>query len=495
MIFSKKNYLFLFATVVAIVGIYYYNPFALYFQNDDFIHIPLSAEGRLFQHNSFRPVCDLSIMLDYFLWHKTAWGYHLTNLIIHCVDTMFVFIVCRKVFTKYTSINNLQEASLLTALLFFIYPMHSEAVFWILGRSASLGVLFFLLSVFFYLNRNKEKYFLLSLLFAIISWLTYESTWILPVVFLIISLADNKLCLASFSKDLKYLFIIVFCFVAYLIARFYTIHEMVGEYEAGGFLHLNVPVLAGNYLKLMMRSWLPSFYNPVILVALFVVVVAVLLLSFFKIKSQRAFLAVFILLWLFSLSLYASLGVDTKGTESERFLYLPSIFVCMLTIYLVDKISNIFLRRALILVLFSAQLFFLFINASSYRFAGNIVKTTLDEINKVPLNKNVYINNLPQQDHGALIFRTGFFEAVNWMRDTSSTDSLFLISQQYGEQQFCRHYKVINIDTLPQITFTSFLYEITGNSNEYIKINTLPKQFEKGDVYFNFTDSSLNVQR
>ena len=110
--------------------------------------------------------------LIFFLWHKTAWGYHLTNLLLHIIDTVLVFFLCKLLFMKYQLFQNIIEASLLTALLFFAYPMHSEAIFWILGRSATLGLLFFLLSILFYLSREQRLHFILSLFFALIAWLT-----------------------------------------------------------------------------------------------------------------------------------------------------------------------------------------------------------------------------------------------------------------------------------------------------------------------------------
>src|SRR5437867_625127 len=99
MFHTNKIYILLSVVIVA-VALYCYNPFALYFQNDDFIHIPLSANGVLLQHNTFRPVCDISIMLDYWLWGKTASGYHLTNLVLHIIACVVLFYFLKLVFKK-----------------------------------------------------------------------------------------------------------------------------------------------------------------------------------------------------------------------------------------------------------------------------------------------------------------------------------------------------------------------------------------------------------
>src|SRR5690349_18530552 len=100
MSYNRKTYILL-SLIVAALALYCYNPFKLYFQTDDFIHIPLSEQGVLLQRNTFRPVCDISIMLDYFLWGKNAWGYHLTNLLLHAFACLVFFFFLRFVLKKY----------------------------------------------------------------------------------------------------------------------------------------------------------------------------------------------------------------------------------------------------------------------------------------------------------------------------------------------------------------------------------------------------------
>src|SRR6266496_660089 len=83
--FYNKNIYNILSVIIVALALYCYDPFTLYFQNDDFIHIPLSEQGVLLQRNTFRPVCDISIMLNYWLWGKNAWGYHFINLLLHIV--------------------------------------------------------------------------------------------------------------------------------------------------------------------------------------------------------------------------------------------------------------------------------------------------------------------------------------------------------------------------------------------------------------------------
>src|SRR4051812_7593882 len=110
--------------VAIAVGLCLFNPFPLYFLNDDLVHIPLSKDAALFQHKSFRPVCDLSVALDYWLWGKNAYGYHVTNLVLHIANSILTFWLTKVLLQKF-GFENVVVVSFLAGTLFFIYAFHS----------------------------------------------------------------------------------------------------------------------------------------------------------------------------------------------------------------------------------------------------------------------------------------------------------------------------------------------------------------------------------
>ena len=181
--------------------------------------------------------------------------------------------------------------------------MHSEAIFWILGRSAIVGCIFFLLSLIFFLKREQKIFFFLSIVSAQAAWLSYESSWILPAVLFAISFIDIKTKHSTFKKEATFVSAAILFFLIYLIARNYFIHELVGQYEAASFLNFDIQTLTANFLKLIMRSWLPPFTNSTWIVVLFVLVVAALSFLYFKLKgnSVRIFFLILIGCWLISL--------------------------------------------------------------------------------------------------------------------------------------------------------------------------------------------------
>jgi hypothetical protein len=431
MFYDKKIYILISIIVVAL-ALYCYNPFVLYFQNDDFIHIPLSQQGVLLQRNTFRPVCDISIMLEYWLWGKNAWGYHLTNLLLHIFTCTVFFFFLRFILKKYFGLQQTSFICWLTCVVFFIYAMHSEAVFWILGRSAILATLFSLGFLFCYLKKYEaNKYFAGYIFFIIISLLTYESSWMLPVYCLIAGITEIKSKKTIWQKEAKHLAIVAGVFIFYLIIRWYYINEITGNYESAAFLKGDYIIVLRNYAILFARSFLPAFINNKILLGCFDVIMVIAVFLFLQLQKQnKKKVLVFFLCLLISLIPYGSLGIDTNGTESERFLYFPTLLVCTLF----GLTLNLSFRKktfqiVFYLLTFSCHIVVLFITSNNYRIAGDINKLIINELEKVNDKKIIYAIDLPQSQNGALILRDGFTEMTKWMFD-DKFDTAFVCSKR-----------------------------------------------------------------
>lgn len=104
---------------------------------DDFWGTLLTHSG---SHKSYRPLCTLSFRLNYALGALDPWGYHLVNVVLHCVTTAL-----------FSSLSSLLLGSgcwsLLAGLLFAAHPIHTEAVAGIVGRADVGAALFFLLAL------------------------------------------------------------------------------------------------------------------------------------------------------------------------------------------------------------------------------------------------------------------------------------------------------------------------------------------------------------
>ncbi len=84
----------------------------------------------------YRPIVVLSYALNYAAARDNPYIYHLTNLLLHVMVSMLVLGLARKLLPKQ------QSAAFIAALVFAVHPLHTESVTWISGRTDVLATLF-----------------------------------------------------------------------------------------------------------------------------------------------------------------------------------------------------------------------------------------------------------------------------------------------------------------------------------------------------------------
>ena len=133
---------------------------------------------------NYHPVTTLSLAFNHSISGTSPLGYHLTNLFIHLLNTLLVFLFILLLPGKRV------VAAAVVALLFGIHPMHVESVAWISERKDVLYTLFFLaslISYLYYLQRNNDwKWYLLALVLFVFSMLSKAMAAPLPLVLLLI---------------------------------------------------------------------------------------------------------------------------------------------------------------------------------------------------------------------------------------------------------------------------------------------------------------------
>ena len=113
--------------------------------------------------SNWHPLTWLSHMLDCELYGLNPMGHHWTNLQIHIVNTVLLFIL----------LNWMTGAvwpSGFVAALFALHPLHVESVAWVAERKDVLCAFFWILSMLAYVkytrNQSKMSYLLIVVLFA-----------------------------------------------------------------------------------------------------------------------------------------------------------------------------------------------------------------------------------------------------------------------------------------------------------------------------------------
>jgi tetratricopeptide (TPR) repeat protein len=100
-----------------------------------------STEG-----TDYWPVTYSSLWFEWRMWGMNPVGYRLTNLLLHIIDSLLIWQILRKLSIP---------GCFLAALLFAVHPINVESVAWIAQRKNLLALLFFVLSILFYLNSKR----------------------------------------------------------------------------------------------------------------------------------------------------------------------------------------------------------------------------------------------------------------------------------------------------------------------------------------------------
>ena len=113
---------------------------------------------------NWHPLTTLSHMLDCQLWGVHAGGHHFTNIVLHTIAVVLLFLVLKQM-------TGAIWQSAFVAALFAIHPLRVESVAWISERKDLLSAVFFMLTLGAYARYARSpsigRYLTMSILFAL----------------------------------------------------------------------------------------------------------------------------------------------------------------------------------------------------------------------------------------------------------------------------------------------------------------------------------------
>lgn len=336
--------------VLVVLGIYYPAIFAGVNSVDDWrmlVHLENAEKFDLkhvFLPGSgfyYRPLLFLSFIADKYLWNLDPSFMHLENILLHVLNTLLVFFLARRVFSRFAAGNSLLP--LLSALVFALHPINTEPVNWISGRTDPLATVFVLLSAFVMikgLEENRKSWLLASALLLFVGAMAKEvAVFFFPAACLIVWFwpAGNGTCQASFRTRIQEIGLFSIPFVLggglYLLLR----HKAFSFGDKGiwKMAEANLPSLFFDSLKAfgfyIKKLFIPVPLNFAILevsdiyIGVGTLALAVTIWLLFRRKNTFiCLLAVSFLL--ISPAIVVALFDIAWTPFAERYLYLPSAF-------------------------------------------------------------------------------------------------------------------------------------------------------------------------
>ncbi len=90
----------------------------------------------------YRPVQNVSFALDYWFWNTDAYGFHLTNVLLHLTSAVFLYLLLRRLLPGLVGRTHGAMVAFAVAFLWVLHPVHSAAIDYISGRADSLAFAF-----------------------------------------------------------------------------------------------------------------------------------------------------------------------------------------------------------------------------------------------------------------------------------------------------------------------------------------------------------------
>ncbi|MDP1659622.1 MAG: tetratricopeptide repeat protein [Methylotenera sp.] len=313
--------------------------------------------------HGIRPLLKLSYTFDWILggWalDRREAGFHFTNLLIHSGNTVLVWFLTvgflrqsnRLVFSNLLANTPLIGA--VTALLFAVHPIHTEAVTYISGRSASLMTLFYLGGILCYMTGlQKQSRFYLHVatpILFIAALAVKEVAITFPLALLLIHTANGDNWRASITYAWSSWLVFITAVIFFLLDANYSQHLARSFAAHDGWSNLAVQANAVLYLLGQWFCPLRLNIDPDLSVfstisksklgLIFAIFIAFLGLS--KKINQRPWLS-FALSWVVIHLFLVYLITPRLDIANERQLYLISwpllmALVAELTIFLNSK--------------------------------------------------------------------------------------------------------------------------------------------------------------
>ncbi len=286
----------------------------------------------------YRPVQNISFMLDAQVSHDKLWMFHITNLLIHILTCIALYY-----FLMFLDLR--RDTAFFLALLFGVHPLFASGVGWVPSRGDILiGLQGLLLFMTFgnYFKTGKIIYLILHVILFLITIFTKETTILFPLFFLYYYFFIIKLKF-SFKKLSPFIILWTAIMVFFFILRKKVVANTGATADVLGIMpffknNTVIPTIIGKFFVPFHLSTFPLYDNVTTIIGLIFLLVIVYLTFEYSIEKKWA--ALMGLLWflLFAIppTIYRLENADIFFNYLEHRTYLPMIGIIIILGFFLD---------------------------------------------------------------------------------------------------------------------------------------------------------------
>lgn len=307
----------------------------------------------------YRPLLNISLMLDFFVAGALPTIFHLTNIILHLLAVSLLFLLfCR--------LNYRKILAFFLALFFLFQPVLTQAVAWIPGRNDSLLTVFVLASFLSFLAFREQarlRSYLAYFVFLLAALLTKENAVFLPALVVFFSLFIERQKISTRDKWLLILASFGAVFIWFLMRSFALGGAALTLSTALSSIYRNssaLLVFLGKSVFPFDLAVLPVLADAKLIYG--IIVAPLVFLALFFSRQKRGAFIIFGLAWflLFILPSFIRPNLREIPDFLEHRLYLPLIGL-LIVFAEIDWFKNLDFKKRLVkislLVIFVALAF------------------------------------------------------------------------------------------------------------------------------------------
>lgn len=306
--------------------------------------------------DTYRPIRYIFSIVMYQFSGTNPIGYHIATLSLHIVITLLIYTIIRSLVSN-------TRIPFISALLFGVHPIHTEAITWISSGMDMIGIVFFLSSVALFLHRAGGRALWFSLVCAGLAYFTLEITIVLPAILvLILSIKNLK---NTHHRSFLHIFPYALLAIIYLYIRWRVIDiqevfgYIDGRVDRTFFLMMHALVVYAKTLFFpvdltvnhVLHTGIPSFmveigdafpttlsyirsitlFDPHVVIGILLILTSLTSIFIFWHKAP---LLSFAIGWMIISFLPVMNIVPGHTLMAERYAYLPSVGFCLFLAYI-----------------------------------------------------------------------------------------------------------------------------------------------------------------